>query len=394
MAGLENIALPIRRHTELASQAARLPRVVYALALNPGHKFGSIEEQILTLSARFADGGSLLLPLFICGPQDGKLDFYRARGVPAECLDLRRFRWSSLRALLRLLRTHRIDAMHWNFTSPLGNAYIWWLTLLRPRLRHYFTDHISRFPPVPGPPRGPRRWLKMLLLRRYAKVFCVSQFVLDCLSEQAVWPDRRYMCRYFVNTDRFRPDHAARKRLRCALDAEGRFVVLVVAHLIQAKGIDVLLRAFTALPANAVLWVIGEGASRDELDALTSELGLGTRVRMLGHQFDICPYMQAADCFVCPSLWAEAAGLVNLEAAACGLPVVASRIGGIPEYVADGETGTLFPPGDATALADCLIRLIREPEQRARLGAEGRVMVERCFSPEARVTDVLDLYRN
>jgi glycosyltransferase involved in cell wall biosynthesis len=394
MAGLENIALPLHRHSELASHAAGLPRVVYALCLNPGHKFGSIEEQILRLSGRFAQEGGLLLPLFICGPKEGTLDFYHERGVPAECLDLRRFRWSALRSLLRLLRTHRIDAIHWNFTSPLGNAYVWWLTLLRPALRHYFTDHISRIPPLPGPPRGPRRCLKKLLLRRYAKVFCVSQFVLDCLSAQGIWPDRLFACLHFVNTDRFRADAAVRARLRRQLDAEGRFVVLVVAQLIPAKGIDVLLRALTALPAEAVLWVIGEGANRAELDALSAELGIGCRVRMLGHQFDVCPYMQAADCFVCPSLWAEAAGLVNLEAAACGVPVVASRIGGIPEYLADGKTGMLFPPGDHAALAACLSPLMQQPDLRRQFGAEGRAMAEQRFSTEARITNVLDMYRS
>src|ERR1700722_13267982 len=98
MAGLENIALPLHRHTELAPKAARLPRILYALSLNPGHKFGSIEEQILTLSARFAHEGSLLLPLFICGDHDGKLDFYIERGVQAERLDLSRFRWGTLRS--------------------------------------------------------------------------------------------------------------------------------------------------------------------------------------------------------------------------------------------------------------------------------------------------------
>ena len=68
------------------------------------------------------------------------------------------------------------------------------------------------------------------------------------------------------------------------------------------------------------------------------------------------PLLQAADCAVCPSIWSEAAGLVNLEAQACGLPVIARRIGGIPELVEDGRTGFLFTPGDHRELAERLRR--------------------------------------
>ena len=82
--------------------------------------------------------------------------------------------------------------------------------------------------------------------------------------------------------------------------------------------------------------------------------------------------MQAADAFVCPSRWAEAAGLVNIEAQACGLPVLASRIGGIPEYVMDGRTGVLFPPGDAEELAAAVRRLLDDPERFREMGREAR----------------------
>src|SRR5262249_23567082 len=133
----------------------------------------------------------------------------------------------TLRRLLRLLRTHRIEAIHWNFTWPLANAYLWWLSAMQPGLAHYVTDHISRFLPMPDPPRGPKRWLKKLLLRRYAKVFCISDFVRECLHRQGTWPEQRtWTCRYFVNTDRFRPDATVREQVRRELGAQGRFVVL------------------------------------------------------------------------------------------------------------------------------------------------------------------------
>jgi glycosyltransferase involved in cell wall biosynthesis len=395
MASVGNLELQTRARSIVAApRAPSLPRVLYALQLNPGHKSGSLEEQMLTLAARFRAEGGLFLPLFLSNAPDDCLDFYRHRDTPAECLDLSRVRPGTMQRLLALLRTHQIDIVHWNFTAPLSNSYVWWLTLLHPGLRHFFTDHISRSAPMASPPGRVKRWLKRLLLRRYGRTVCVSEFVHECLRRQQVLDESRLAtCRFFVNTDRFRPDAVVRERLRRELGASNRFVVLVVAHLIRVKGIDTLIRAMAEVRADAVLWVVGDGANRAEFEALAAERGLIGRVRFLGHQFDVCPYMQAADCFVCPSIWAEAAGLVNIEAAGCGLPVVASRIGGISEHVDDGETGFLFAPGDTAALAERLRQLMADHTLNRRLGTQARAMVIERFSTEARLPDILDVYR-
>jgi glycosyltransferase involved in cell wall biosynthesis len=293
---------------------------------------------------------------------------------------------------LRLVIRHRIEVVHWNFCPPLRNGYIWWLTLLAPRVWHYFTDHNSRFLPTVPPVAGLRRAIKRVLLRRYRKVLCVSEFVRDCLREQGTWSNLE-SCAHFVNAARFRPDPRARAAVRQELGADGRFVCLTVAHLIKAKGIDVLLRALAETPPSVALWVVGEGEEAGRLGDLCRERSLGDRVRFLGLQKDVAPFMQAADCFVCPSLWAEAAGLVNLEAQACGLPVVASRIGGIPEYVDDGRTGLLFPPGDDRQLAAAVRRLCEEPGLCTAMGRDGRAMVFERFSAERRIDAYIDLYR-
>ena len=114
---------------------------------------------------------------------------------------------------------------------------------------------------------------------------------------------------------------------------------------------------------------------------------------MFGLMRDIEPVLQAADVFVCPSLWGEAAGLVNMEAQAAGLPVIASRIGGIPEVVRDGETGLLFTPGDAGELARHLRRLAVDEVERERLSVRARTWVLERFSPTARLPQLLELYR-
>jgi hypothetical protein len=137
-----------------------------------------------------------------------------------------------------------------------------------------------------------------------------------------------------LEVDCLDPTRGRLHRLRRLLH-EGKFVLLSVAHLIRAKGVDVALRALAELPPAVVLWVAGEGEEAGRLRELCRDLGVEGRVRFLGSQPHVEPYLQAAGCFVCPSLGAEAAGLVNLEAQACGLPVLASSVGGIPEYVAD-----------------------------------------------------------
>ncbi len=376
---------------QVTAPAARLRRVLYLVPLDPAQKFGTLEEQIFFLGQAFQREGGLFLPVFSCTEGPNKLDLFHQAGLPAECLDLTSFRLAALRRLLGLLRRYRIDVVHWNFTHPTRNPYLWLVSLFAPLVAHYLTDHISRPWPLPGPGAWPARAGKRLLLGRYRRIVCVSRFVHDCLCQGRAWPAVR-SCLHFVNAHRFRPDPATRAAVRRQLDAGDSFVALVVAYLIPAKGAHVACRALAGLK-DVVLWVAGSGPEEEALRRLCAELGVSERVRFLGRQGHVEPFIQSADCLVCPSLWAEAAGLVNLEGAACGLPVVASRIGGIPEYVEDGQTGLLFPPGDHAALADCLARLRDDPALRQRLGEQGRRTVVEQFSVEARLPAYLDLYR-
>lgn len=378
------------RHT--AAARGVLPRVAYALALDPSQKFGSMEEQIVLLAERFRADGSLFVPLFICDPSAATTQFHD-RGIDAHCLDLQRLSWGTLQSLRRILQGQAIDLVHWNFVAPLANPYVWALSAAMPRVRHWFTDHNSRLFPLQPPPRGVNKLAKQILLRRYGRVVCVSHYVQECLTAQAVWPNLVNLL-HFINTDRFCPDESERKRLRGAMNLGNEFVLLAVGQLIREKGIDVAVRALAELPANVVLWIIGGGPQEASLRQLIDNLGLQNRARLLGLQKHVQPYLQAADCFVCPSLWGEAAGLVNIEAQACGTPVIASRIGGIPEYVADGKTGLLFAPGDHHELANCVRRLSADPELRHDFGRAARAHAVAQFSQNARLDEWLDLYRH
>jgi glycosyltransferase involved in cell wall biosynthesis len=372
------------------SSCGRLRRVLLASELEP-RKFGSLEEQIAILAAAFQAEAGLLLPVFTSPPTEDVGAHYASAGIEIASLDMRHFRPTTLMRLLGLVARHRIEVVHWNFYAPLTNGYVWALSVFKPSVQHYFTDHNSRDAAYRAGP-GRASTLKRLLLKRYVQVVGVSQFVVERIRAQGIWPAAKPLL-HFINTDRFAPNTRARVQIRMRLGVdESRFVLVSTGYLIKDKGVDTAVRALNLLP-EAELWIVGDGMELAALQALSRELGVQERVRFLGLQSRVEPYMQAADCFVCPSRWAEAAGLVNIEAQACGLPVVASRIGGIPEYVAEGRTGLLFPPENHEEMARAVHALIDDRDECRAMGRRAREWAVEQFSPAARLGDFLDLYR-
>jgi glycogen(starch) synthase len=152
--------------------------------------------------------------------------------------------------------------------------------------------------------------------------------------------------------------------------------VLFVGRLHRQKGLDTLIRALPLLPAATTVTLAGDGPERGALERLASDLGVGDRVTVTGflpHR-DVPALLAGADVVVLPSRYEEL-GTALVEAMAAGRPVVASRVGGIPELVRDGVDGLLVPPGDPVALAAAIDRLLGDRRLAARLGASGRTRV-------------------
>ncbi|SPP65876.1 glycosyltransferase family 4 protein [Nitrospira lenta] len=367
-----------------------LERVLYVVNLDPSNKYGSLEEQIFLTSEAVAKQGGVFIPAFSAALPAKEEQRYRLAGLAATSLPLGRFNILTLRKLQQLIDQHRIDVVHWNLYHPI-NGYAAALRLTRPRLRHYLTDHNSR----PTSFRRTRHALssacKKLMLGSYSKVLAVSNYVLLELERQAIWCNLgRY--HHFVNTSRFQPDAVIRSTMRCSQGVEKVFVVLVVAHLIQEKGVHVAIQALKDLPTNVALWIVGDGPERLSLEHTAESLGVRERITFCGLQAEVSPFMQAADCFVCPSLWEEAAGLVILEAMACGLPVIGSAVGGIPEFITQGQTGSLFPAGDHVALAAHICHLYSSGAQREEMRVRARALAVAQFSHESRVSDAVAIY--
>lgn len=172
---------------------------------------------------------------------------------------------------------------------------------------------------------------------------------------------------------------------------------LVVGHTSNfrpVKDLPTLLAAFAQLarlrPARLVL--VGDGPERAPLERQVRQAGLADRVAFLGKQHDLASVLSACDVFALPSR-TEGFGLAALEALACGVPVVASRVGGLPEVVRDGETGRLVPVGDAGALASGILDVWQDRTRQAAMRAAARADALARFGPEAALDRYEALYR-
>jgi glycosyltransferase involved in cell wall biosynthesis len=207
-----------------------------------------------------------------------------------------------------------------------------------------------------------------------ARVVCCSQAVRDGFRGLDVPEDLFRVIPNGVDVRSPSPPAAVAARARSGARAAD-FLVAYSGRLHRDKGVDLLPAVLGELltagvPARIV--VVGEGALRGSLEDGFAAAGLAGRVHFAGFVGDPLPFVTAAQAAVIPSRCTEAFGLVAVEALAVGTPVVASRIGGLAEILADGETGLLVPPGDAAAMARALERLWREPALGEALRRHGR----------------------
>jgi len=183
------------------------------------------------------------------------------------------------------------------------------------------------------------------------------------------------------------------KRKELGLPPDGP-IVGTVGRLVPIKGLEWLLKAAPRILAEfpeACFVIIGDGPMLGELRELTSQLGIGLQVVFGGAREDVPECLAAFDLFVLPSL-NEGMGRVLLEAMAVGCPVVATRVGGIPDIVADGTTGLLVPPRNDRALAEAILTLLRDRARRVTYGEAARRHVDGRFDVETMVRNIERLY--
>jgi len=238
-------------------------------------------------------------------------------------------------------------------------------------------------------------WAERLAVERAERVIAVSaQMRADILSHFQVAPERVVVIHNGVDADAFRRTEAREVLARHQVREP---YVLFVGRISEQKGIFQLLEAARALPDEVSLVLCASSPDTPELAArLQAAVAGRPRVQWINAMLPVSEVVQLyshAAVFACPSIY-EPFGLINLEAMACGTPVVASRVGGIPEVVVDGETGWLVPPGDPAALAEALRVSLADPTRARRMGEAGRRRVEAHFSWDRIAEHTLAVYRD
>ena len=285
--------------------------------------------------------------------------------------------------LMRLVRRQRVAAFNFHYPSlaAFPVALLRWLRLYRGALILSF--HGSDLRPARHSDRIGRLLWRFVLRRTTAVVATSLAFAQDAV---AFVGDVR--CPVIAIHNGLDVEHFMAERDSGASLPEGlrgRDFIVCLANWEHVKGVDVLLRAFATLsrarPGIALALLGHSGSASDLLRALARELGIADATwfcESVPHE-QVGVFLERARVLCLPSR-SESFGVALLEAGAYGLPVVASRVGGIPEIVNDGETGLLVPPEDPAALSDALERVLSDPERARRLGDNLRRRVVADFS--------------
>ena len=196
----------------------------------------------------------------------------------------------------------------------------------------------------------------------------------------------------FVDTELFRPKAtcAARKRL----SPNGEKVLMHISNFRKVKNLPVLLQVFNDVQKHvpARLALVGDGPERESVERQAEDLGIIDRVDFLGDQEFVAELLPAADVFLLPSQH-ESFGLAALEAMSCGVPVVGSRIGGLPEVIVHEETGYLCDPNDVPCMSAIVLGLLRNEDLRLEIGAAARARAEQEFNRDKVVGRYVDAYQ-
>jgi glycosyltransferase involved in cell wall biosynthesis len=243
------------------------------------------------------------------------------------------------------------------------------------------------------------RLLERLLARVSTALVAVSPQVRDDLVALGVAPrDRFAVVRLGIElVDRVAGDDTLRNETRHVLGiAPERFVVGWIGRMTGVKRTEDVLLAFRRLldlGVDACLCMVGDGPDREDVERRAHDLGVMRDTLFLGYQEEVARFYAAVDVVILPSI-NEGTPVTAIEALAAGRPVVATRVGGVPDVVRDGETGFLVPAGATGELAERLAQLAVDPELRERMGRAGRDDVLARYAVDRLVDDVDLLYRS
>lgn len=247
-----------------------------------------------------------------------------------------------------------------------------------------------------------KRSLKGTIKRKFLFKI-LDGFVVICtrmkaeLANAGIDPRKLFHLPNGVDISRFRPlSPSEKKELRARLNVPtDRQIILFVGRLIEGKGLHVLLKSYSKViedRTDALLLIVGGGPEESTLKRLATSLGIDDRVMFMGMKENVLPYFQMADLFVLPSQM-EGLSVALLEAMACGLPAVVTRVGGSEDLIRHKSNGLLVEYGDAAQLGHAMLRLLADTDTALRMGRAARVTIVESFSLDAVAKAHIKLYR-
>jgi glycosyltransferase involved in cell wall biosynthesis len=247
--------------------------------------------------------------------------------------------------------------------------------------------------------REPYRTAGRVAGRLARRRIAISRHVAAFVAARRLAPPARIrVVPYGIDLDEPVEGEDARAATRARFGwTDGEFVVGIVGRLIPGKGHDRLVRAVaraSVVHPELRLLVVGDGPSRDDLDALIRDEAAATRVELVGFVDDVRPYVAACDVIAAPTepTLGEGFGLTALEGMAAAKPVLVTRVGSLPEVVIDGSTGVVVEPSSTPALTDALVDLADDPARAAALGKAGRARAEQEYGLQRMVDETIAVY--
>jgi glycosyltransferase involved in cell wall biosynthesis len=371
----------------------RVPDVPVVLHARVCVGAGGGPEKTILNSPRFLVGRYGLLCAYLHPPGDPGFDILRGKAEQAAAPLLSvpdRGGWdlSVVPKLLHICRRDRVTI--WHGHDYKSNALGLLLRLFHPM--HLVTT-------VHGWVQRTRRtplyyFVDRLCLPRYETVVCVSDDLYDQCLDCGVRKERCFLVENAIDTAEYsRSMTATEAKARYGIPAE-RFVIGGMGRLSAEKGFDRLIEATDRLlksGADVELVIAGEGNEKPALERLIANLGRQANMRLLGYRTDTRELFQAMDVFALSSI-REGLPNVVLEAMALEVPVIATRVAGVPRLVRDGENGLLIEPGPTEQLHEALDRLRTDGGLRRQLALAGRRTIEEKHSFRARMDKIAALY--
>lgn len=375
-----------------------MPTVVSVFGVKP-IRIGGTETFARELSLQLGRQGWGSVLCFQSQPSADVANFLSLPNVTLEVLkNSTDFNPTATKQLASILRRHDAEILHLHFIGFVG--VLPWVAKVLSVRKVFFTDHSSREQNY-VPARAPfwKRSLVRLINYPVTKVICVSKYGCHCAKTLDLLPSDRFELVYNgVDLSRVNADSSRGAGFRRRFNIlDDKKIIVQVSWIIPEKGITDLVevaRIVTSKRADAQFVIVGDGPFLEQYAKQANEMGLSEHVTWTGLMKD--PFgegvFDAADIVCQLSRWEEVFGWMISEAMAFSKPVVATRVGGIPELVDEGETGFLVNRGDINGAAEKVLRLLDDGELRKTLGCAGRQKTEARFNLQTNVGELLRVY--